>query len=183
MTALRPQPLLMDTSAESRIPQMIRTADGETLRRLLRERPMAVSAITVLERIRGFTLARERAEPGRRQMLDEARIAYLSVPRKVLPMDGGVSLIAGEMMALLPAPPSPPKRSHRGQENRGERLARWRFDLMIAATALAFGYILVHENAADFDPVREAVGANAHRFPGLNGLVTCRLNDIAALLG
>jgi len=44
--------------------------------------------------------------------------------------------VAGEIMALTPDPPTPPRRSHRLAESRQERLARWRFDGMIAATAL-----------------------------------------------
>lgn len=182
MNAMRLQPLLLDTSAESRLPRILGASEGQAIRQVMRERQIAVSAITILERIRGFSLARERAEPSRWRILDEARLSYLSAPRTILPVDGAVAVISGELMALLPQPPSPPKRNHRGQENRAERLARWRFDIMIAATALVSGSILIHENAADFDAIRDAVNTHAARFPDGNGLVTCRLGDISALL-
>jgi predicted nucleic acid-binding protein len=176
------QPLLLDTSAESRLHEAVESPSGAILRRVLAERSIAVSAVTVAERMRGFSLAREKAEPARRRALDQARLAYLSAPREIVPMDGAVAVVGGELMALLPHPPSPPKRSHRGQENRTERLARWRFDILIAATAIVRDAILVHENAPDFHVIQQAVQANLPKFPGLRGLVSCRLSEIATLL-
>jgi len=49
-------------------------------------------------------------------------------------------------MALLPQAPSPPRRGHRMAESRQDRLSRWRFDIMIAATALVHRLPLIHNN-------------------------------------
>jgi len=54
----------------------------------------------------------------------------------VWPVDGAVAVVTGELMALVPDPPTPPRRSHKLTEPRQKRLSRWRFDQMIAATAL-----------------------------------------------
>jgi predicted nucleic acid-binding protein len=48
-------------------------------------------------------------------------------------------------------------------ESRQERLVRWRFDAMIAATALVARMPLIHNNAGDFESIRSAI----ERFPGL----------------
>ena len=53
----------------------------------------------------------------------------------------------------LPDPPSPPKRSHRAAESRSDRLARWRFDTVIAATALVHHLTLITRNASDFSKI------------------------------
>ncbi|MCP5112787.1 MAG: type II toxin-antitoxin system VapC family toxin [bacterium] len=85
-----------------------------------------------------------------------------------------MAVVAGEIMALLPDPPTPPRRSHRLVESRRERLARWRFGQMIAATALVAGMPLIHNNAADFEPVRSAIELSPERFPGLGPLELIR---------
>jgi predicted nucleic acid-binding protein len=55
-------------------------------------------------------------------------------------------------------------------ESRQERLARWRFDGMIAATALVARMPLFHNNAADFEAIRSAI----ERFPNLGPLELIR---------
>lgn len=79
-------------------------------------------------------------------------------------------MIAAEIMALLPVPPTSPKRAHRLLESRAERLARWRFDTIIAATALLTGMILLHNNAADLEAIRSAIEISPDRFQGLGPL-------------
>lgn len=70
---------------------------------------------------------------------------------------------AAEILLLLPAPPSPAKAT---------RVARWRFDAIIAATALVWGLpLLIHENARVFEAVRQAVAGHPERLPGLGELV------------
>ena len=87
------------------------------------------------------------------------------------------AVVAGEIMALAPDAPTPPRRSHRLVESRQERLARWRFDGIIAATALVAGMPLMHNNAADFEAIRSAIERSPLRFPGLGPLelVRCSL--------
>jgi hypothetical protein len=74
----------------------------------------------------------------------------------------------------LPDPPTPPRHSHHLAESRQERLARWRFDGMIAATALVVRMPLIHNNAADFEPVRSAIERSPERFPKLGPLELIR---------
>lgn len=92
-------------------------------------------------------------------------------------MDAGTAVVAGELMALLPHPPTPPRRAHQLVESREERLARWRFDLLIAATALVTRMRLIHNNAEDFEAIRGAIERSPQRFPGMGPLelVRCTL--------
>lgn len=95
-----------------------------------------ISAVTVMERIRGYALLWRRAEEGKRAHIEAARVCYLTNLGRIAMLDRATAVVAGEITALLPEPPSPPRRSHQLMESRQERLARWRFDGMIAATAL-----------------------------------------------
>lgn len=60
-------------------------------------------------------------------------------------------------------------------ESRQERVVRWRFDCIIAATALGAGIALIHNNPADFEAIRSAIERLPQRFPGLGplGLIRC----------
>ena len=106
------------------------------------------------------------------------RDAYDQNPNRVLPVHQGVACAAAEILRLLPAPPSPAITSHRRMESRATRLARWRFDVIIAATALVGGLPLIHENSIDFEPVRQAVVRHPERLPGLGDLVLIRCTSL-----
>ena len=172
-------PFLFDTSAESWLEQ---PADSEFLRWMrmyLSHHPIHVSAITVLERVRGYSSLWGRSAGQKRRMVEGARLAYLSALGRVWPIDEAVAIVAGEIMAMLPDPPTPPRRSNRCAESRQERLARWRFDGIIAATALVAKMPLIHNNAADFEPVRSAIERSPVRFPGLGPLELIRCASLA----
>ncbi|MGD0872210.1 MAG: hypothetical protein ABSB88_21890 [Bryobacteraceae bacterium] len=112
-------------------------------------------------------------------MLEAARIAYLAGLGRVWPLDGSISIVAGEIMALLPDPPTPPRGAHTLVESRQERLVRWRFDVMIAATALVAGMPLIHNNPADFESIRSAIERAPGRFPKLGPLQSIRCDSLA----
>jgi predicted nucleic acid-binding protein len=174
-------PFLFETSAEGWLARNNRPEIAGWLRAYLALHQVHVSAVTVVERIRGYSLLWRRAQPERRRGVEEARVAYLTQLQlgRVLPLDGAVGVVAGEIMAMLPEPPTPPRRSHRLAESRQERLARWRFDEMIAATALVAGMPLIHNNAADFEAIRSAIEGSPERFPGLGPLELIRCTVLA----
>ncbi len=137
-----------------------------------------ISAITVLERVRGYALLSGRALGERREWIEIARADYLSQLGRVWPLDGAGAVLAGGIMALLPDPPTAPRRAHELAESRRRRLARWRFDAMIAATVLVLGMPLIHNNAADFEPIRSAIELSPKRFPGLGPLELIRCGSL-----
>jgi predicted nucleic acid-binding protein len=172
-------PFLFDTSVESRIGRSDQPAINEWTAKYLLHFEVHVSAVTVLERVRGYSALWRRADSARRGWIEAARLAYLSNLGTVRHVDAGVAVVAAEIMALLPDPPTPPRRSHQLAETRQERLARWRFDAIIAATALVSGMPLIHNNAADFEPVRSAIERFPERFPGLGPLELIRWGLLA----
>jgi len=82
-------------------------------------------------------------------------------------------------MALIPKPPVSRRGTHQENESRQERLARWRFDVMIAATALVHRITLIHTNAEDFETIRGAIERTPQRFPKLGPLELRRCNAVA----
>jgi predicted nucleic acid-binding protein len=172
-------PFLFDTSAESWLARSGHSAVLDWVRSYLLRYPFHVSAVTVLERTRGYSLLWHRASGKGREHIEFTRNDYLSTLGKVWPLDRTIAVIAGEIMGLLPDPPTGPRRSHRMVESRQERLARWRFDCMIAGTALVADMPLIHNNASDFEPVRSAIEQSPVLFPGLGPLELIRCTSLA----
>lgn len=168
-------PFLFDTSAESWFARATEPGAAGWWREYLRRNPVHVSSITVFERMRGYALLWRAADQRRRSALEAARVAYLEAERHVWFVDSAIAVVAGEIAALIPDPPTPPRRSHRLAESRTERLARWRFDGMIAATALVTGITLIHNNASDFEAIRSSIETNPERFShvGPLNLIRC----------
>ena len=127
-----------------------------------------------MERLTGYGMAIDQAHPDRARLLAAMRDAYDQNPNRVLPVHQGVACAAAEILRLLPAPPSPAIASHRHTESKATRVARWRFDAIIAATALVWGLPLIHENARDFEAIRQAVARHPDRLPGLGELALIR---------
>src|SRR5580658_3944760 len=113
-------PFLFDTSAES----LLARAHSSWMREYLALHPLHTSAVTVLERSRGFSLLYRSAAQDRKESIEALRVAYLRGLGRVWPLDGAVAAVAGEIMALLPDPPTPPRRSHHVAESRADRLSR-----------------------------------------------------------
>ena len=173
-------PFLFDTSAESWFARTGEPGAGGWWREYLRTHPVHVSSITIYERMRGYAMLWRGANPGRRAAIEAARLAYLESPRRVWPVDAATAAVGGEIAALIPEPPTPPKRSHRLAESRAERLARWRFDGLVAATALVSAMTLIHNNPSDFEAIRSGIERNPERFPRLGPLNLVRCGAIAA---
>ena len=120
------------------------------------------------------------ADHGRRMAIERARIAYLAAARQVWSVDAATAALAGEIAALIPDPPTPPKRSHRLAESRTERLVRWRFDGIIAATALVTGMPLIHNNPSDFEAIRGSIESHSERFSHVGSLNLIRCGAMGA---
>jgi predicted nucleic acid-binding protein len=172
-------PFLFDTSAEGWLARNASPGVVHWLYTYLGIYQISVSAVTVTERIRGYSMLWRRSAPEARGRIEAARIAYLAQLGNVLPVDTSVAVVAGEISALIPEAPTLPRRSHRLAESRQERRARWRFDGVIAATALVAGIPLVHNNAGDFEAIRSAIERSPERFPGLGPLELIRCSLLA----
>jgi len=171
-------PFLFDTSAESWLARNDHPEIHRWMRAYLSRHLVNVAAVTVLERIRGYALLWRRARGDARERIEAMRVAYLALPRRVWTLDEASAVVASEIMALLPQPPTPERRTHRLAESRRERLVRWRFDAMIAATSLVAGTPLVHNNAGDFEAIRGAIERWPQRFPKLGPLELIRCGSL-----
>jgi predicted nucleic acid-binding protein len=101
-------PFLFDTSAESWLTRNQDPAVVAWTHHYLTLHQIRISAVTVMERIRGYSVLWRRAEPHRKQNIEDARIVYLSRLGLVLPFDNASAVVAAEIMALIPEPPTPP---------------------------------------------------------------------------
>ena len=177
-------PFLFDTSADSYFDTALDHAALEWLRAYAIRFPVQVSVITVLERMRGYALSLQRLESARRLLVETDQNEYrreleLGIT-KAEPFTAPCALIAAELMAVCPMPPSPPRRSHRHVESRQDRLSRWRFDILIAATALVASLPLIHNNPADFEFLRGAIERAPERFPGVGPLELISVKRLVA---
>ena len=82
----------------------------------------------------------------------EAFVAHPLV--RVVPLDDAAAMLAGELVALLPHPPTG---AHRREGTRTRQRAAWALDVQIASCAFAGGYGVLTENVADFVALREAI--------------------------
>jgi hypothetical protein len=133
--------------------------------------PVCVSAATVMVQTRGYALLAERTEPDRFAAIAEAQSRYLdliaSPAIRVLPVGMAEAMVAAQIAVLVPFSPNPPRRSGAAAESRPNRLARWRGQILVAATALANNMPLVHASLQDFDAIRGLVERFPQRFPGV----------------
>jgi predicted nucleic acid-binding protein len=173
-------PFLFDTSAESWLERSTDPQVRQWVGSYAQYHSKHVSAITVMERLRGFALYMHRETPGRRDNLALRRQDYLDSVGTVRPVDAAVAVYTAELSVLLPQPPSAPKRAHHALESRQERLFRWRCDIMIDATALAADMPLVHHNPRDFETIRTAIETSPGRFPTLGPLNLVSVLRLAA---
>jgi predicted nucleic acid-binding protein len=94
---------------------------------------LTMSAVTVLERLRGYRLALRQGKPFEAQLRDYEELVASSL---VLPFDAATADVAASLWAALPT-------------KRQSLLG----DILIAATAIAHQIALVTANRADFEVI------------------------------
>lgn len=173
-------PFVFDTSAESWLARSTEESVRAWFIAYMERHPVLISAVTVIERLSGYNSAMRQADSDdARIRLGQRRAGYVGNPNRVLPVDATVAAISAELLALVPDPPTPPRRTHRAAETRSDRQARWRFDCLVAATALANRIPLMHNNPEDFETLRMAIEIDPARLPGLGPLELFRCTRIA----
>jgi predicted nucleic acid-binding protein len=148
--------LVWDTTVVSRI------YPGGPLERHLVERarsdePISITAPTVMEVVRGIqaTLAT------RQQISDNRPVPALawfirliaSDLVEILSLDRAAAILAGQLRALRPVPPTGARRKGVKPEQR----AGWVLDIQIAACAWTHGREIVTENRRDFEALRDLI--------------------------
>lgn len=93
-------PFLFDTTAESWLARNSDPGVQTWWRKYLSRFPVNISAVTVIERVRGYPLLSRREADAQR--VEAARVAYLTELGRVWPVDAAVAVVGGEIMALLP---------------------------------------------------------------------------------
>jgi predicted nucleic acid-binding protein len=174
---------IFDTSAQSYLARYADESAKKWLTAYLQQFRLHLCPLTVVERMRGYWTLFLRSRPSKQTDVQQAMAEYqihLRDDCNVLPFDSDCALISGELMALHSSPPSPPRHSHQAAESRQDRLARWRFDIMIAATALAYDLPLIHNNPQDFEPLRAVIELLPERFPGVGPLNLISVKRLAA---
>ncbi len=66
------------------------------------------------------------------------------------------------------------------RRSRADRLARWRLDGLVAATALVSGMLLIHNNPGDSETIRSGIERAPDRFPRLGPLNLIRCEAAVA---
>ena len=94
-------PFLFDTSAESWLGRADLPWVVQWMRDYVSRHEVHISAVTVMERVRGYSLLWRRASEDGRVRIETARIAYLTNLGRVWPLNDAVAVVAGEIMALL----------------------------------------------------------------------------------
>lgn len=120
---------LVDTNVVSELPR--REANRGVLAWLATHPTFAVSAVTIEELVFGI----ERAPKARRAALTEWLERLRPVIAVVVPVDERVARLAGELRAQ--------------RESTGKRVAQ--ADMLIAASAIVSGCVLVTRNVSDFE--------------------------------
>jgi predicted nucleic acid-binding protein len=175
-------PAVFDTSAQSYFARQAGQTAKDWLFAYSLQFRIHLCPLTAVERMRGYWILL-RSMIGKERAVEQAMHEYLRHLRDqcdVLNFDSECALVSATLMALCPNPPSPPRRSHRMAESRQDRLSRWRFDIMIAATALVTGLPLIHNNPQDFEPLRGLIERMPERFPGVGPLNLISVKRLAA---
>ena len=176
-------PFLFETAALGYLARAAEKGAARWFRKYCDLFPVYVSAATVTEQLRGYALLLERAAPHRRTDIEAARDRYLerlaSCAVTVVPFNARTAMLAAQLTVLVPFAPHPPYRAAGLVESRPDRLARWRAQVQIAATALGCGMRLIHDNARDYESIRDLVKEFPARFPGVGAPEFLRARSLA----
>lgn len=171
MMAPSASPCIFETAALGYLARTEERGPARWFRRYVDLYPVFLAPATVTEQMRGYALLAEGAVPERLPAIEAARDSYLerlaSGAAAVVPTGAAEALVAAQLAVLVPFSPSAPRRKGFFAESRQDRLARWRSQISIAASALAAGMPLVHDSPGDYAPVTALVERFPERFPGV----------------
>lgn len=121
------------------------------------DEPIAITAPTVMEVARGIQAT---AASTQRQIGDRPAPALAWFIRllasdlvEILPLDRAAALVAGQLRAMHPSPPTGARR----KDVKPEQRAGWVLDIQTAACAWTHGREIATENRRDFEALRELI--------------------------
>jgi predicted nucleic acid-binding protein len=126
--------------------------EGHLLDRAREGEPIAITAPTVMEVVRGLQGSAE-SKPAMGKTLDWLIRLISSGLVEVLSLDRPAAILAGRLRAMQPAPPTGARRKGTKPEQR----ASWVLDIQIAACAWTHGREVATENRADFEALSRLI--------------------------
>ena len=122
------------------------------LDRAAEDEPVAISAPTVMETVRGLQAAAT-SKPKMAAALRWFTTLITSDLVEILTLDRSAAILAGRLRAMQPTPPTGPRRKGVKPEQR----AAWVLDIQIAACAWTHGRPIATENRQDFDALSDLI--------------------------
>ena len=127
--------------------------------------PIGVTSASLLEVAYGFRRAADAGDPGFHKLLQWLKRFVREGRVELLPLDHHAAIVAGEVRARNPSPPSP--RHGRRRRSKAELRAAWILDIQVAATAWTSGRDIATADAEHFEAIAAAIAELAPRGPEL----------------
>jgi predicted nucleic acid-binding protein len=122
------------------------------LQRAIEDDPVAITAPTVMETVRGLQEA-SAEKPAMATALRWFTTLIASNLVEILPLDRTAAIVAGRLRALHPSPPT----GERRKGTKPEQRAGWVLDIQIAACAWTQGREIATENRRDFEALGDLI--------------------------
>jgi len=126
--------------------------EGLLLERVREGEPVAITAPTVMEVVRGLQ-ASAASRPAMNATLDWIIRLVSSELVEVLSLGRTAAILAGRLRAMQPTPPTGARR----KATRPEQRAGWVLDIQIAACAWTHGRDVATENCRDFEALSKLI--------------------------
>jgi len=122
------------------------------LDRAAEDDPVAITAPTVMETVRGLHATAE-TKPKMATALRWFMTLFTSELVEILALERSAAILAGRLRALQPTPPTGTRRTGTKPEQR----AAWVLDIQIASCAWTHGRLIATENRADFHALSDLI--------------------------